>query len=200
MVIAALAGASGALAEDGARTDTAPQLVFRAPIFADSGFVSCDAGVEETCVVDTRTLHVPGAAWVRLDLTGTFLAGEAGSDDAVLRVTSLTDGDSQTLNAEHLRFWKFGTGAFNGDTVMIELVSRGGVGASRLVVAGAEYGPGTPNPFGARTICDTTDDRMLSTDARTGRTGSGCTAWMFDDANKMLLTAGHCTTGTFASG
>jgi V8-like Glu-specific endopeptidase len=51
---------------------------------------------------------------------------------------------------------------------------------------------------GTDTLCDLTDDRVLSTDPRSCRLGSGCSAWLFSEY--AVGTAGHCMSGGVTAG
>src|SRR5690606_18795496 len=114
---------------------------------------------------------------------------------AFIRLTSLHDGGQQVLDARHLANWKYSTATFRGDTVRFELVAHPHTGPSRVTVTEAIAGVGAA---GYDTICGPTDDRLPTTDRRTGRWSSGCTIWLFDDRNFMVSTAGHCRPGTSA--
>jgi len=130
-------------------------------------------------VIARLEVHVPNAAWLRLTFADVRLAGDAAADGTVIRLTSAADGAIQLLNAETLAQWSGTSAYFNGDRVIVELVSNGAPGKSRLAVAGAEVGDwlgGTPL-YAPRTICGPTDDRTLSSDPRNGRiVPIGCTA------------------------
>jgi len=174
--------------------DNSPLKSFDTAVNADSGWRQAGAGPIDNVgqVSAVFELSSPGSPWVRVNFgAATVLAGDPGADNAsYLRITSVEDGSVQTLNAEHLRFWANKTAYFNGDTVVVELVTFPGTSASRVVVdslTGGVVG------IGSRSICGTVDDRTLSSDPRMGRLMSvGCTAWLFNDLNKTFLTAGHC--------
>jgi V8-like Glu-specific endopeptidase len=175
-------------------TDNAPIKSFDTAVNADSGLLQAGPGPIDNVgqVSAVFELSSPGSPWIRVNFgAATILAGDPAADNAsFIRITSVEDGSVQTLNAEHLRFWANKTAYFNGDTVVVELVTFPGTSASRVVidsVTGGVVG------IGSRSICGVTDDRTLSSDPRTGRLMSvGCTAWLFNDLNKTFLTAGHC--------
>jgi V8-like Glu-specific endopeptidase len=122
----------------------------------------------------------------------TAVLGAAGSEPTVLRITSLYDGASQTLNARHLRQWQDTSAYFNGHRLRLEIIADADAAPSRVALSQAVVGTGpAPQP---RTICGPEDDRVLSLDPRMGRIAPTiCTAWLIDDAAHCFLTAGHCT-------
>ncbi|MBK9388145.1 MAG: hypothetical protein IPN34_25280 [Planctomycetes bacterium] len=142
----------------------------------------------------------PKTPWVRVVFSEARL--EAGSR---VRITSLLDGDVQTLNAEHLRQWQNSTAYFNGPAVMIELIAGPGTVRNALAIERVWAGDAFPAlSTGPETICGATDNRQPATDARVGRMltaglGSGCTAWIIDAPttgnDRCHLTAGHCLDG-----
>jgi hypothetical protein len=141
--------------------------------------------------VASTVVDVPGAAWVRLHLEGTTLAGDAGAESATLRITGLLDGSEQLLDIESLAQWGRSSAYFNGPSVLVEVLSPVGVAESRLVVSSVTFADS--GGFAARSLCEETDDRVPSSDPRVARLMNvGCTAWMFNDTNRMFLTAGHC--------
>lgn len=159
------------------------------PMEIDSGPV-VHAG-DAFAVVYSTVVAWPGASWMRLQFGETVLSGDvAAGAGAVLRITSIEDGAVQTLNAVHLRQWRFTSAYFNGDSVALELLAHPGTGENRVSVVGAMAGAPTAEP---RSICGGVDDRVLSNDPRIGRgVPVGCTAWLINDCNRCLLTAGHC--------
>jgi V8-like Glu-specific endopeptidase len=127
---------------------------------------------------------VAEAAWVRVLFDEAELA-----PGAFIKITSLTDGHAQFLDAQSVRQWAFTSAYFNGDSVRVEVF--GGDEPSRVKVSRvlADVVPG----WDARSICGTVDDRALSSDPRAARLLSiGCTAWLFNNRQNCLLTAGHC--------
>lgn len=155
----------------------------------DSGPVSGTNGQDYVVVYDT-IVTVPGAAWLRLQFGDVQLAGQpARGNGSFLRITSLLDGAQQRLNAEHVRQWQNTSAYFNGDSVLVELLARPGLGPNRMVIDGAFVASGG----GSRTICGPDDDRVLSSDPRVARAGGGgCTYWLINDLQHSLLSAGHC--------
>ena len=148
-----------------------------------------EASPEERRVTASDIVHVPGVTWMRIGLKGTVLGGDPGADGATVRLTSMTDGAVQELNGESLA-WTDGWSVFlNGDAVLIEIVASGSQPGSTLKIDRVLVSEPT---FSDRSICGTTDDRTLSSDARQGRLSMGCTGWLINDINGGFLTAGHC--------
>lgn len=170
------------------------------PVSHDSGWVTNDSTLGATQGMPTpiwsTTITVPGAGWLRLHYDGCALAGSPhrGGDGSYLRITSLLDGAVMTQHMEHVRQWNYTSAYFNGGAVQVEILAAPGTGNNLLRILEVEAGH---SPSGAiETICGNTDDRQLSTDPRAGRLNVGCTAWLIDDCNHCLLTAGHCTGGS----
>ena len=191
--VAGLGGAGSARADEPILPEMRSVVT---PVAVDSGPVGWAGNPEEWRVVYSTGVHVPGAEWLRLTFGQTTLAGDPGADGAYLRITSLADGSQQILNQESLAWWANTSAYFNGDEVIVELLSRGGAGDSRVQVTSAEAGHGAVGVggYGDRSICGTTDDRTLSTTKGNARLLTvGCTAWIVNDVNRQFLTAGHCT-------
>lgn len=171
------------------------------PLHIDSGFVANTAAAAAArglpAVVWSTVVTAPlGSSWLRLRYGGTLLAGsrEPGRDGSFLRLTSLRDGAVQTQHLLHVDQWQDTSAYFNGDAVLVELLAHPGTGANRLQLREVVAGPALP-AF-AYTICGPTDDRVLSSDARTARNQpGGCTSWMISDCQHCFLTAGHCSSG-----
>lgn len=162
----------------------------------DSGLVqraSSDSSAMQ--LVFSTDVRVPGAAWLRLWFDAVVLPGDSAADGAVIRLTSLEDGATQHLNAQTLAWWSESSAYFNGDAVRVELFAHSNSGPARVAIH--QVTVGEDPSYADRSICGPTDDRVLSSDPRTAReilvgTNSPCTAWLIDDANRTLLTAGHC--------
>ena len=157
----------------------------------DSGIIP--APTEGTEVVFSELITVPGAASIRLNFADVVLGGipETGNA-AYLLITSMQDGAVQFQNQIHVSQWQDTTAYFNGDSVLVELVSPANVGASRIRVTAAQVNFPDADVF-MESICGPDDDRVLSSDPRQGRLlPPGCTAWVFDDDRNCLGTAGHC--------
>jgi formylglycine-generating enzyme required for sulfatase activity/V8-like Glu-specific endopeptidase len=163
----------------------------RVPLIADSG-ERVGSGADEQAIY-SEVVSSPDAGWLRVifDPARTTLTESSdGEGAAFLRITSLHDGFEQRLDATTLAEWGFTSAYFNGEAVHIELVARGG-GAGRVAVLGVHAGMAMDG--GVATICGPTDDRCQSSDPRVGRIMPvGCTAWLFDNQQNAMLSAGHC--------
>ena len=156
-----------------------------------------NTGTEEA-VMNAGVLSVPAGQYLRVY----FDTVELGLGSR-LRLTSLADGHSQTLDAAALRLWENSSAMFNGDAVQLDLLLAPGdsgisvrinkLKAARYEEAGAA-GTGEGSCCAGRTpksLCGP-DDRVASTDNRAGRINGNCTAWLV--SNGGVLTAGHCGT------
>ncbi len=162
----------------------------------DTGLISNNQTRRQ--IIESRVVSLPGAAWVRLVFESVRLAegdggGKVGSESAELVLTSLEDGAVQRLTMQEAAQWANTSAYFNGDAVLMQIIADPGSSPSRVVVMGvyaSEY------QSTDRSICGNTDDRLLISDPRVGRLlPSGCTAFLIDDCNRCLLTAGHCANG-----
>ncbi len=146
-------------------------------------------------VVYSTTIQVPDATWLRLTFDEATLARTpAGGHSTLLRITSLRDGATQHHTSRTLEQWSNTSAYFNGDAVRLEVIADPAAGTSRVRITQVIAGMPGGDPLSS--ICGPTDDRLPSDDARAGRAlPIGCTAWIFDDANNCLLTAGHCSGG-----
>lgn len=163
------------------------------PVHVDSGIVTAHGRLKRDAVVFSRVVRVPDAAWVRLRFAAVTLPDHGPGARARLRLTSVADGDSTPFTAENIGQWGGCTPYFNGDAVLVEIVTPFAGEPCRIVIDEALANqPAAPT----RTICGPTDDRVLSCDPRVGRyfpnSGGICTAWLITDARGCLLTAGHC--------
>ena len=147
-------------------------------------------------IVYSTTIQVPDATWLRLTFDEATLARTpAGGQSTVLRITSLADGAMQHHTTQTLKQWSATSAYFNGDAVRLEVIADPAAGASRVRITRVMVGMPGGDPLSS--ICGPTDDRLPSDDPRAGRAlPIGCTAWIFDDANNCLLTAGHCSTSS----
>lgn len=183
---------SGSPALSGGEPDapTEPSWSLRSVSF-DSGpraAVGRDAGAAE--VVFSREMVAPGAAWVRLNFDVADLPGRIEGGRGAWMFITASDGAVQALNAEHMAQWGFTSAYFNGDRVRIDLVAYPGEGSARVAVSRVVAGE---SAAGERTICGTSDDRVLSSDPRVARLMPlTCTGWLIADANRTMLSAGHC--------
>jgi hypothetical protein len=157
------------------------------PFALDSGALDNALGEERT--VWTESVFAERSMWVRLHFAGASLP--AGS---FLRVTSLLDGEMQTLDAAALAMWSESSAYFNGEEVMLELVAGPHTRANRVVLEHitAQFGDITLRICG---ICNG-DDRVPSSEAPFGRLmPSGCSASVYCE-DGGLISAGHCGAGS----
>ncbi len=131
-----------------------------------------------------QVIRIPGAVWLRLNF-GESDFGRQGT----LFITSAADGGVQTLDSRTLVQWENSSAIFNGDEVQIELhgssIDEGVFFTIDSLVVGDPQDD--PDP---ESLC-AADDRVASTDGRTGRLFfGGCTSWMISSGR--FLTAGHC--------
>jgi len=111
-----------------------------------------------------------------------------------LRMTSYFDGATQHLTASALRQWNNKSAWFNGSHVLVELIAEPNSTAAHVTIEGVMMIEQFIDED--RSICGSTDDRALSYENRDARAlPIGCSAWIIDDPNHTLLTAGHCTEG-----
>ena len=160
----------------------------------DSGLILNRANARG--VAYTTKIQVSDALWMRVIFDEATLARTpAGGQSTLLRITSLADGATQHHTTRTLAEWSNTSAYFNGDAVQLDLIVDPDAGASRLRITTVMVGIIGGDTL--TTICGPTDDRLPSDDPRSGRAlPIGCTAWIFDDANNCLLTAGHCSGGS----
>jgi V8-like Glu-specific endopeptidase len=160
----------------------------------DSGIVRNDAPAGSgPAVVFSTVVATDDSDWLRLAFDTVKLAGSReGGDASFIRITSLTDGAHQNLDNVSILQWKLTTAYFNGDALQIDVVAYPGTGDNQIVLT-----KGVASlPVSSRSICGTTDDRVLSFDDRSARIlPIGCTGWTISDCNHCMLTAGHCMGG-----
>ena len=188
-------------------TTLIPLCLFAAPAFAfqeaplvshevrltnDTGIVSNETHAR--AVVASISVEIPDASWLRLSFADVQLSGdERAGTGSYLRITSMLDGASQTLHARHVLEWQQTSAYFNGDALLVELVSEPRTGPNRVSLSAVTVGE-LPNQ--EMTVCGPNDDRVLSNDPRAGRAlPVGCTAWLINDCGHCFLTAGHCLSG-----
>ncbi len=140
----------------------------------------------------------PEALWVRV------LFAEAGlPGDSAVRVTSLLDGETQTLSSQQLSEWRFGTGFFNGSAVRIELLAGAGTTGNLIRVDRFVIGlPPIREFLPRKAVCGSADQRTPASDPAVGRLpGSGCSGFLIDcpDGGTCLLSAGHCFAGELST-
>ena len=160
----------------------------------DSGIVQSDPDLRK--VIYQETIAVPNATWLRLIFDMADLGREpTGGMPTILRITSLADGATQHHVSPTLKQWENTSAYFNGDEVLVELIADPKATASHVKISSVFAGSAGGDPLA--TICGPTDDRLPSDDARVGRAlPIGCTAWLINDSNNCLITAGHCSGGS----
>jgi len=192
-VLACLVSGAGALAQDANPTPPWLESV-DVPVSIDSGPVGADPDVPGAQLVFSVEVSEPGAPWLRMTFDDVVLAGDIlDGNNAYLAISSHEDGAVQFLNAESIEQWRYTSAYFNGDAVTIDLIAYPGTGASSLSMSSFIAGVDSVGPA---SICGPVDDRMPSEDPRAGRAVPVfCSAWLIDDCNNCLITAGHCQGG-----
>ncbi len=106
------------------------------------------------------------APWIQLCFDGVDLGNAS-----YVRITSVANGDVQTLNARMMNVWNSATGVFQGGQLLVELIVAPGDQGVTLRVAEALVGEFSNDNHGGppETICGTVDNRVLSFDSRIGR-------------------------------
>ena len=136
-----------------------------------------------------EAITVDNAASIRLQFGRTTLGNPPiGGQPTILRITSYQDGAVQHLTSKTLEEWRYTSAWFNGSMVLVEIIADPHASPSHVALNHVliETLP--------RSICGPHDDRVLSDDPKAGRVYPiGCTAWLIDDPNHCLLSAGHCT-------
>ena len=162
------------------------------PVSLNSGML-----VNPTAEIQVRTLGVlsaPSATRVRV----AFATIELGLASKV-RVVSLLDQQSHTLDGRQVAEWSSLSGIFNGNKVRVEVLLAPGDSAQvtlKKIIAfspqfdAARAGESCCGDRETETLCGP-DNRVASGDNRVGRINGGCTGWL--TANGAVLTAGHCS-------
>jgi len=160
----------------------------------DSGWVrASDRASDVPEVAYSYELVFEQASWMRVTFADWSLPGRIGSGREARLFISTPQGDVQVLNAEHLRQWNGSSCYFNGGRVRVDLVMYSGSEPARVRIPSVMLGDTAQFEPPDRTVCGLTDDRVLSSDPRVGRImPTACTGWLFNDTNKMALSAGHC--------
>ncbi|MCA9320570.1 MAG: PKD domain-containing protein [Planctomycetes bacterium] len=176
---------------------TADLQSIEAAVWHDSG-THQNAQSLETMKVHEHQIHHPGAASLRI----LFAEVSLGANDWI-EARGMLDGETHRLDLAELAKWEMTSAYFNGDTVTLSLhLAPGSTGS--FETAGYFWGPGGTGSaavFGSDTICGNVDDRIPSTDNRSGRfvasptsSGGGCTIWLCS-ADSCAASAGHCFSG-----
>jgi hypothetical protein len=152
----------------------------------------------------SEVIEVEGAAWLRL-----YFSAVALGEGSVIRITSLLDQSSQTLDATGTRMWSETSAYFNGGAVLLELISGAGAIGDEVALSSValEWQTGrqldfedidtTASPRGSNGQCGIcgNDDRTSSSEQWSGRLlPIGCTASVYTTSS-CLVTAGHCSSG-----
>ncbi|MDX2148276.1 MAG: hypothetical protein SFZ23_12210 [Planctomycetota bacterium] len=180
MVVATLAGQAAAQQT----LDNPVGRFFDMPL--DSGMLDNPGDVEQ--VVFSAPVELEPAQWLRL-----YFAALELPQGSSIRMTSLRDGEVQTLDADAAQMWQNSSAYFNGNLVAVELVAGPRTVGNRLVLQRVAFDPkiqdrGEPGECG---ICDV-DDRQPSTDLASGRLmPAGCSASVYCESGS-LTSAGHC--------
>lgn len=174
----------------GQENPTAPVCDFE-PYKLDTGVIS-NAGARAVTGY-ANVIHVEDAGWLRLYFSETTL--DPGS---VIRITSLTDLEIQTLDVAALKMWNNSSAYFNGDTLLFELVAAAGSRNNRVVISEISKQDWTATNRGGAGecgICGGSDDRVQSSESWAARLlPAGCTASVWNEESCMV-SAGHCIGG-----
>ena len=172
--------------------------IIDAPLTWSESIVGASSGMQRG-VADQEKLawyslvQAPQGSWLRLEFAAGATLGTAANDsetDSFIRITSLDDGAEQVLTAETLAQWHNTSAYFNGNSVIVELISGKNTDLNSITIKTTQVGD---EPVISKSQCGAIDDRITSIDPRVCRiTSVGCTGWMINDANHMFLTAGHC--------
>lgn len=168
----------------------------QAPPPSHTEFVQVASGVLanalpiETVVWQDFVTVPAGTPWLRLQYAAANL--DQGS---YLRIVSLRDGEVMTMHQEHLAQWGMTSAFFNGNSVLVQLVAGPHTVGNEVTITRVTAGDAAPDIV-PETICGSTDDRVPSSDPRSGRLSNGCSGWIIDAAGggnqKLHLSAGHC--------
>lgn len=144
-------------------------------------------------VAASADISIPNAAQIRIHFAEWFLPGDDAIDGAMLRITSLADGATQTLGPAQMRAWSGAPAFFNGNSVRVELLVRGSRDLWSNAFLRTAYAHALDASYSTRSICGSTDDRVPVSDPIMARVWPiGCSATIIQDANACFLTAGHC--------
>jgi len=161
-------------------------------VSVDSGIVSATGVGAAPVAVFSQLVSADGAPWIRLHFAQVQLSGSTETaTESYLSITAVENGGVQTLDSLALTRWRNTSAYFNGDSVLVELLAYPNTGANRVAIEKIVAGVQSELDSTA-SICGN-DDRVSSTDPRAGRIiPGGCTAFLFNDHPRCLLTAGHC--------
>lgn len=122
-----------------------------------------------------------------------FAAADLGGDEDRVVVRNPLDGEVQALDRLNLKRWRWHSGHFRGDRVVVALdLASGSTGLVVIQEVIAQF----PGPY-ADTLC-ASDDRTSSSDDRVCRLRvsstdqtEACTGFLVSDRS-VIVTAGHC--------
>lgn len=169
----------------GAYAQVAPPQHLDIPYPHDTGYVQ-NSGTQAN-VIDSFTVDVPGAKWLRLYFSKTELP--KGTE---VRITSWMDGDVQVLTGQNMVQWQNSSCYLNGAKLQVDIYAEVGADPARLILEEVDAGTDPPQ----FSICGPTDDRILTFDNHVARMlPAGCTGWLFFEnsfCTGCFLSAGHC--------
>lgn len=180
---------------DGSAAETAGRIVTLARPVASGAIANWSDG---TAVVFRERIDLPPETpSLRVIFSSAHVA-----PGGFIRITSLLDGDYQTLNGEHLVQWRNSSAYFNGSSVLIELVAAPHSTDNYLridKVLVLDTDSDEDMPLAPEELCGP-DNRNRAYDGVVGRLLDAklipCTAFMIDrptsGIDRCFLTAGHC--------
>ncbi|MAE77352.1 MAG: hypothetical protein CMJ85_10840 [Planctomycetes bacterium] len=155
----------------------------RRTLVIDSGVHDNTTDVERTAF--QKLIHANLVPWMRVVFGETSLPGTSH-----IEIVSVKDGHRHALGAAELAEWTNHSAYFNGDMLLVRLIVAPRTKGARFKTSAIVVG--LPVNFGPATQCGPTDDRVPTTDKRTGRLlPAGCTAWLISSLS-CFSTAGHC--------
>ena len=173
----------------------APPPSHEVPVKFGSGMVENNS--DQPAVIWSQVISSTDAKWIQLRFKNVRLT-QGKKLASKLRITSHEDGAFQILDTISCAQWQNKSAFFNGDTVTIELLAHPQARRNRVEVDMITAGD-VPDLAPTESICDGTDDRVVSNDVRIGRVNVGCTAWLFDNRTNCMMTAGHCVGPDFST-
>ena len=155
----------------------------------DTGFVRNEGAERQTIIA--FPVYFEGVSSITLNFEDVQLSGNIKLGTAAeLRITSMSDGAVQRMNAEHVWQWENQSAYFNGDTLLVEVIADPNTGPNRVRIKSVEVGAESNIQ---ETQCGPQDNRAPSNDLRVSRLMPvGCTSWTINDCGKCFLSAGHC--------
>ncbi len=184
-----LIGSSATIASAQDPASFLPDSMVEFDYIHDSGAVQNDAAQRQTIIA--FPVYFEGVSSITLNFEDVLLSGDVDLGNASeIRITSMFDGAVQRMNAEHVEQWENQSAYFNGDTLLVEIISDPDTGPNRVRIASVEVGAAASPQ---ETQCGPVDDRAPSNDLRVSRLMPvACTSWTINDCAKCFLSAGHC--------